>query len=286
MSERLSDVLVRIQSVQQLSSVIAAMRGIAAARSREARGQLDGIHAYADTIAAAIGDALAHLPSGLAPVSSVLPEDRHAIVALCAEQGFAGTFNERVLDAVDRRMEQVPQGARLMIVGDRGLMAAAERGLEVSWSASMVAHVGQASALANRIVDELYRALGRDEVRSVSIIHALPGSSATLEVLDRVLVPFDFARFPRMERAEPPMVTLAPDILLARLAEEYIFAELCEAVIQSFAAENEARMRAMIAAKTNVEDTLGELVGRSRRLRQEEITSEILELSSAQSEAP
>lgn len=286
MSERLSDVLVRIQSVQQLSSVIAAMRGIAAARSREARGQLDGIRAYADTIAVAIGDALAHLPSGPPAAAAALPEDRPAIVALCAEQGFAGTFNERVLDAVQRRIGQTAGGARLMIVGDRGLMAAAERGLAVSWSASMVAHVGQASALANRVVEELYRALGADEVRSVSIIHALPGSTATLEVVDRVMVPFDFARFPMEPRAQPPLVTLAPDILLARLAEEYIFAELCEAVVQSFAAENEARMRAMIAAKTNVETTLGDLVGRSRRLRQEEITSEILELSSARSEVP
>ncbi len=37
MTERLSDVSARIRSVRQLASVIAAMRGIAAARAREAR---------------------------------------------------------------------------------------------------------------------------------------------------------------------------------------------------------------------------------------------------------
>jgi len=47
----------------------------------------------------------------------------------------------------------------------------------------------------------------------------------------------------------------------------------------SFAAENEARMRAMIAARTNVHDKLEALTGDYRRLRQEEITSEIVELS-------
>jgi F-type H+-transporting ATPase subunit gamma len=47
----------------------------------------------------------------------------------------------------------------------------------------------------------------------------------------------------------------------------------------SFAAENEARMRAMIAARTNVHDRLTALTGDFRRLRQEEITSEIVELS-------
>jgi len=76
------------------------------------------------------------------------------------------------------------------------------------------------------------------------------------------------------------MVTLAPRKLLAKLAEEYIYTQLCEAVMLSFAAENEARMRAMIAARTNVHNTLDGLIQESRRLRQDEITSEIVELSS------
>ena len=49
----------------------------------------------------------------------------------------------------------------------------------------------------------------------------------------------------------------------------------------SFAAENEARMRAMIAAHDNVSETLSDLIGQSRRLRQEEITDEITELATA-----
>ena len=47
----------------------------------------------------------------------------------------------------------------------------------------------------------------------------------------------------------------------------------------SFAAENEARMEAMIAARSNVARKLDELVASFRVLRQEEITSEIIELS-------
>ena len=47
----------------------------------------------------------------------------------------------------------------------------------------------------------------------------------------------------------------------------------------SFAAENEARMQAMIAARSNVARKLDKLVESFRRLRQEEITGEIIELS-------
>ena len=63
-----------------------------------------------------------------------------------------------------------------------------------------------------------------------------------------------------------------------------MFAELCEALTLSLAAENEARMRAMSAAKTNVAKMLDELVARSRQLRQEEITNEIIELGGRRAE--
>ena len=110
-----------------------------------------------------------------------------------------------------------------------------------------------------------------------TVVHAAP-SLGEVHVVDRSLAPFDFARFPRAKNPSPPIITLPPQILLAELAEEYVFAELCEALTLSLAAENEARMRAMTAAKSNVAKMLDELVARSRQLRQEEITNEIIEL--------
>ena len=97
-------------------------------------------------------------------------------------------------------------------------------------------------------------------------------------VVERALAPFDFERFPRAKNPSPPIISLPPQILLAELAQEYVFAELWEALTLSLAAENEARLRAMTAAKSNVTKMLEELIGRSRQLRQEEITSEIIEL--------
>ena len=61
-------------------------------------------------------------------------------------------------------------------------------------------------------------------------------------------------------------------------AEEDVYAERCAAVMLSFAAENEARMTAMIACG-NVARKLDELARSFRRLRREEITDEIVELS-------
>jgi F-type H+-transporting ATPase subunit gamma len=280
MTERLADVEARIGTVHQLASVITAMRGIAAARSRDAQAHLPGIRAYAQVVGDAIGQALALAPEPSRANSREARADGHIVVALCAEQGFAGAFNDRILDAAGALLETGSRAhAEFLLVGDRGLVVAAERGLRVDWSTPMIVHAGQAEALAVRIVEAIYERLDAGSAARVTLVHAVPTQSAELQILERKLVPFDFDRFPAARGAIAPMLTLPPAVLLARLVEEYVFAELCEAVMQSFAAENAARTRAMIAARTHVADTLDTLVARSRQLRQEEITNEIVELA-------
>jgi len=277
-SGKLSEVEGRIGTVHQLESVITAMRGSAAARSHEARSRIAAIQAYAAAVGAAIGEALALAPQ---PDDSQVPiHERsrgHAVIALCAEQGFAGTFNERVVDAAEKHL--TVEGTELLVVGNRGKMVAAERGLVVGWSAPMVAHADEVPRLANHISDAIYSRLEKNQTRRATVIHAVPAPSASIAIVERTLLPFDFARFKATPLAIPPLITLPPEQLLADLAEEYVYAELCEEVMLSFAAENEARMRAMIAARANVARKLDELVGSFRRLRQDEITDEIIELS-------
>lgn len=276
MSGRLAEVEARIGTVHKLAAVIAAMRGIAASRAQEARGHVDGIRTFAETIGAAIAQSLTLLPDD-APAGNGTGEEHRAVVILAAEQGFAGAFSARVFDAA------APLLARphaLLLAGDRGLLVADERGLTVDWSVPMIAHPGQAATLAARITEAIYARLASGAVTAVTVVHATPDGPAG-RIVTRTLVPFDYSRFPAPPHAVAPGITLPPEALLARLAEEYVFAEVAEAVLLSFAAENEARMRAMIAAHDNVSDTLGALVAQSRRLRQDEITDEITELATA-----
>ncbi len=279
MTDRLSDIEARIDTAHQLSAVITAMRGIAAARAREGRGHVDAIRAYTGMIASAIGQVLAFLPQSGRPSPALPGSGAHAIIAVCAEQGFAGAFSERVLDAAKQTAGASPQQRmELLIVGDRGLLLASERGLDVAWSTPTITHAGQMAALAGRILEALYQRLDAGRVSRVTVVHAVPNPAASIEIAQKRLVPFDFGRFPPAPAAVAPLITLKPSVLLAKLVEEYVFAALCEAVMLSFAAENEARMRAMIAARSNVAKTLDGLIARSRQLRQEGITDEIIEL--------
>lgn len=283
MAERLASIEGRINSVRQLSSVVTAMRGIAAARTHEAHSRLDGIRAYAQTIGSAIGQTLALQPPDASPPASRIGPciPHHLVVIITSEQGFVGGYNGHVLDAASRlRGGQQAQESDLLLIGDRGAMTATERGLTAVQTLPMAGHADQVASLANQVADIIFERLGKGLVDRVTILHAVPEGDGGA-IVEKRLIPFDYSRFPPVRRSQPPLTTLAPSLLLARLADEYLFAELCEALTLAYAAENEARMRAMVAARDNVARTLEELTAHARQLRQDQITEEVVELATA-----
>jgi F-type H+-transporting ATPase subunit gamma len=284
MSDKLSEVQARLASVQELEAVVGAMRAIAAARSLEARSRIAGIRACADMIGEAIADALS-LEDPRVAIDDAFGKAHagHVLVALCSEQGFVGTFNERVVEAVE--FCDLNESTEYFLLGDRGAAVAAERGLAIGWSAPMPAHADEVPVAADRLTGALSQRLEAGGTSVVTLVHAVPATSASTQIVTHTLVPFDFKRFNVAPRLSPPLVTMSPAKLLSKLAQEYVFAQLCEAIMMSFAAENEARMRAMVAARSNVHDTLARLTGEFRTLRQQEITAEIVELSAANAAA-
>ena len=102
------------------------------------------------------------------------------------------------------------------------------------------------------------------------------GGSATIE--QRQLLPIDPASFALSRPGPPPLHNLAPDLLIEKLVADYVFALLTEAVVESLASENAARFAAMGSAHDNVSKKLEELRQDARQARQDEITTELLDL--------
>lgn len=285
MSARLAEAAARLESTRQLGSVIGAMRAIAASRSQQARRELGAIRQYAATIGSAIGQVLAAQPADAVASSRPSYPGGVLVVALCAEQGFVGSFNERMLDAALPLLAG-PAG-RLFVVGYRGQTSAAGRGHTPEWSSPMAARTAELPALADRLSDAVHAALAAHGLRRVLLVHASPDDGGSFIVVQRRLLPFDFMRFSSHCAGrgghDAPLMNLPPAVLLEQLAIEYMRADLCEALMLSYAAENQARMQAMIAAHGNIERNQTRLTLEYQRVRQEDVTDEILELSAARS---
>ena len=148
MANDLAAIRTRIHGIQQLDTVIGAMRGIAAAHAQQSRQLLPGFRAYAAVIAGAIGSAL-RLREPVRPAPSGV--GRRVRVVFCAEQGFVGGFAERILD------EALLRGpADLLLIGSRGSSLAGARKVTVAWQSAMATQMDGITPLCIRIAAALY----------------------------------------------------------------------------------------------------------------------------------
>jgi F-type H+-transporting ATPase subunit gamma len=270
MTERLADISARIEGIRELGAVVNAMKGIAAARAHAARNQVDAVDSYAATIAAAMSRSLGPAVTGIAPTKA--NPTRQGLLVFCAEQGFAGTFSERVLDSIG-----TPQnGAALFLIGTRGLSIANARGLKPHWTAPLPSHTQGIPALADKITTAIYRAVDARRIDCLDVVFT-GWQTGRPAVLRQPLFPIDLTTLPSAADA-PPLMQLPPNTLIAALGEDYFNAQVCKAALHAFAAENEARMEAMSSAGTQIARELDTFQATLRRVRQEAITAEIIEL--------
>jgi len=274
MSGRLADVGRRIASVRQLGAVVNAMRGIAGSRAQQGRALLPGIRAYAETAGEAIGMALKLNGHGLREAFAA-QQAKPGLIVFGAEQGFAGAFGEMVLDAT----QQAFADTHVFLIGSRAAALAAERNLEAAWYAKLPTGAAGVTETAMQIVDAVYAYLAEVGPVPIAMVYPrwTPGEGG--EILRHGLLPFDAQMFSLDGKEAEPLANLTAADLIERLAQEYVFAQICEAAAEAFAAENEARAATMAAAKTNIDAKLGQLQMQERLTRQEEITAEVVELA-------
>jgi F-type H+-transporting ATPase subunit gamma len=277
MSSRLGEIESRIASATQLDTVIGAMRGIAAAREREAQARLAGIRSVAATVGEAIGIVLAAAPAAHMAQRAAPESVPRILIALCTEQGFVGGFNEHLLARVEQL--KAHEEDEIFMVGARGAMLAQERALPYSWSIGMAAHAQDVMRVAGHVADAVFARFFDHASAQLWLVHATADRGLATRIVARRLVPFDFTRFSMPARRQAPLLNLPLDEVLAGLTERYVYLELCDGLMQSYAAENAARVAAMLAASRHVKDRLQELTREHRIVRQDEITAEIAELA-------
>jgi len=277
MTRRPADIADRMANVRQIEDVVVALRGMAAAHARDARRHLTAIREHAATAARAMSSALSAAPH--LAVSAARPEagQDHLLIVIGAAQGFVGLYNEHIAAAAIDQAGGVGAN-RFLLIGHRCITEFEHQGIKPVWSANMVAHSAEVTILASRIADTLYEGISRGTFQRVSLIY---GSSASgpLKVVVRHLLPFDFRGIGLKPDRTPKLMTLPPEVLLERLVEEYVFAEICEALMLAFAAENVARMQAMTRARSNVDKIAEDLQREYHVALQEKTTTEIFELS-------
>ena len=257
----------RVHHLCGLQELVRALRGIAAVRMQESLQALQATRRYSAAIAEAIGLAMALLPRPPAELRPVAGQERLRLV-IGTEHGFVGGLGERLVEA----LRCAPPGCGLAVAGRRTAALAIDQGLSLAWSEAAAAHVGGIAAVARRLAHALGAA------HSVELVYVRYLGSGRRELVVQAVVPIEAARFDLARQGMPPLHHVAPEALLAELAGEFLLAELAQGLTEALTSENEARMRVMDAADRNITEKSAHLGEELRRLRQEAITTELLDV--------
>jgi F-type H+-transporting ATPase subunit gamma len=283
---RLAEIERHVASMEELRRIVGAMRAIASMRMQEAVRALTSVREYGDALAEALHDALAiageraRFPGGESSRqadSTRAPAGRHsrrAIVLFGSEHGFVGGFNQRLLDAVESDLTATDT---LMIIGGRGAAFAAERGRAAAWSHPFATRLAGIPQTVRLLEEALLPRIWREQVVRAEVVFSRYRRSGDLSIERRRLFPLELAPSGKRRRLAP-LYDLPVRELLEKLTAEYMLAQLTDAATEALAAENAARFVAMESARDNVGRKLEALRLDASRARQEEITTELLDL--------
>jgi len=292
------DVKSRIASIKNINKITRAMEMVAAARLRRAEQRIEHLRPYAEGMRKLTRRA-AEQAGGMPRVPVMVEREdvrRVGVVLITGDRGLAGAFNTNIIrDGMRLGRELREDGVEPVFsaVGRKGVSALTFRRQELSSSYTGFTD-RPAFANAREIGEELTARYVDEEVDRVELIYNRYVSPLTQHVWRQTLLPMQQAEVTGEGVAEEEggeeseiekshaaaLWEYEPEAedLLAQLIPEYVNISVYRALLESAASELGARMTAMRNAAENAETMMDDLTLEMNRVRQAEITQEILEV--------
>jgi F-type H+-transporting ATPase subunit gamma len=273
----------RIRSVQSTMKITRAMELIASSRIVKAQKRVEDARPYAIQLTAAIEDVAARSGVVAHPLLEAREDPRRAgVFVVTSDRGLAGSYNSNVLKEAELRIADVRARGLEPVVyvsGKKGVGYFRFRGVPVraEWQGhSEVPPYEVAEEIGHRLIEDFAGA----EIDELYCAYTDFRSAFTLRATSQRFLPIA----PHEMNGEGHGVHAeylfepGPTEILEYLLPQYVVTKVYAALLESAASENAARRRAMKAATENAEDIIKVLTRQANRARQDEITTEIMEI--------
>ncbi|MFO7623261.1 MAG: F0F1 ATP synthase subunit gamma [Anaerolineales bacterium] len=277
----------RINSAEDLQSIVRTMKALAAVSIRQYEKAVESLVEYNRTTELSLHVVLTDRGQELLEEEKK-PGGRVGAIIFGSDQGMCGQFNDVIADyALSNLIEMGISEDKwmLMSVGIRVDGRLQDAGYPVQKHLSLPGSVSGISSKVQTMVMTLDAWRLNRGVNTVYLFYNRPTSGATYRPTTVRLLPIDVERLRSMEtKTWPshilPTFTMDRQRLLRALIRQHLFVLSFRAFAESLASENAARLSAMQSAEQNIDDRLLLLNQEYHGLRQNSITSELLDIVS------
>jgi F-type H+-transporting ATPase subunit gamma len=276
----------RIQGIENTAKITSAMKMVAAAKLRRAQDSIIAARPNGKKLREVLQFLASNMEVAVSPLLEEREVNRVCLVIITADRGLCGAFNSNLIKAAVYLIRtkfaayQAAGNLDLVCIGKRGVDFFSKRNYNVIASYPGVFNVLDYS-IAQRIVGELTSGFLNNRFDRVELIF-----NEFKSVIKQTVAEDQFLPIPRVDKGDGASVPLdyifepSRDLLLSALLPKHLNTQMWNALLESNAAEQGARMTAMENATKNAKDLQRSLKQQYNKARQTAITTEILEIVS------
>lgn len=280
----------RITGIQNTQKITRAMKMVAAAKLRRAQEGVTAARPYARRISELLRHVVTKVDPSENPLLTSRELQRVCLVVVTSETGLCGAFNSNIIRTAALRIDEEYRELRrrdrveLITVGKKGSEYFGKRSYNVR-----ARHVGFFQNLtfhgAQQVVDEVTKGYLEGVFDRVEVIYNEFKSVIHQRVVVEQLLPVppeDLQPPPGLKGLAQVDYIYEPSAreILTELVPRHLAFQLWRVFLESFAAEQGARMTAMGNATENAKELITDLTLEFNNARQAAITKELLEIVS------
>jgi F-type H+-transporting ATPase subunit gamma len=275
----LKDIQLRMSSIKSTMQITKAMKMVAAARLRKAQDRALSMRPYSEKLTELVGHLIANVDDKSEPLLVERPAERILNVVVTADRGLCGGFNSNLIRESVRNLQSMhDKEVQVFSVGKKSTEYFSKRDyILFSNKDNFFNHLE--FEIAVELAGTLIKAYTQDQFDRVDIYYNKFKSAVSQEITCEQFLPL----IPDAETTEKKssidfLYQPSKEEILSAIIPKHLNMQLWKILLESYAAEQAARMTAMDNATVNAEELIGKLTLNYNRARQAAITKEISEI--------
>jgi len=269
----------RIKSIKNIQQITKAMKAVSAAKMRRAQENVTAARPYAKRLIGVLGR-VAPVTKGVRhPLLEVREPKKAAYVVITADRGLCGGFNSNIIRKAAAEIRNLPD-VELICVGRKGRDFFRKRGYNIIQQYVGLGenvNAAQAREIARYIIDSY----SEGQFDAVYLVYSEFVNVMVQRPVAAKLLPAEPPKGKEGDAASGLVDYIfepSAEEVLASLLPKYVTNTVFQAMLESKAGEQSARMTAMDNATKNASDIISRLTLSMNRARQAAITKEISEI--------
>ena len=283
----LKEIRLKIQSVSNIHKLTSALETLSALKMKKSQKIALESRPFAQKIG--------HLVRLLEPILKdkvklrQRPLKSGLAVVIASDRGFCGSFNQNILKSGQNHIEKLKEKSDIAIlpVGKKAVSFFAKKGINIERSVTGIGDYGTLEEI-KPLSDYIIKSYIDNNYQRVYLMWTDFVSTFTQKPKMIQLLPLEWDNLKEFAQegnnfagGEEILIEPSPEVLVKEVIPQLVEYLVYQCVLESNASEHSARMTAMRNASENANDRVIELTLEYNKARQEQITKEVCEISSA-----